>query len=57
MGDLFLAIEHDTEPTLNGLDNLKTMRLVEAAYQAAEEKRTVDVNEISIEMDAVETMQ
>ncbi len=50
MGDLFLAIENDTEPTLSGTDNLRTLRLIEAAYLSAELKRTVRIDEIPLDL-------
>lgn len=41
MGDLLIALEKGTEPTLSGRDNLRTMALVDAGYQSAKEKRAV----------------
>jgi predicted dehydrogenase len=41
MADLLIALERGTEPVLSGRDNLKTMALVEAAYQSASEGRSV----------------
>lgn len=46
MGELFKAIETDTEPSISGADNLHTLRLVEAAYRSAAERRTVRLEEI-----------
>jgi len=48
MGELFLAIEHDREASISGRDNLKTMRLVEAGYLSAAERRTVRLDEIAL---------
>ena len=45
MGELFLAIEQDREATISGRDNLKTMRLIEAGYRSAAERRTVRLDE------------
>ena len=41
MADLLISLEKGTEPVLGGRDNLKTMALVEAAYQSASEGRSV----------------
>jgi predicted dehydrogenase len=41
MAQLLVALERDEEPEIGGLDNLKTMALVEAAYQSADKKRAV----------------
>ena len=46
MGELFRAIETGDEPSISGRDNLDTMRLVEAAYRSAEERRTVRLSEV-----------
>ncbi len=46
MGDLLIALESGTEPTLGGADNLETMALVEAAYKSVAEKRSVLISEI-----------
>jgi predicted dehydrogenase len=46
MGELFRAIETGGEPSISGRDNLRTLRLVEAAYRSAEERRTVRLEEI-----------
>ena len=48
MGELFLALEEDREPSISGRDNLHTLRLVEAGYRSAAERRTVRLDEISI---------
>jgi predicted dehydrogenase len=41
MADLLISLENGAEPLLGGRDNLKTMALVEAAYQSASEGRSV----------------
>ncbi len=47
MGDLLVALEKGTKPSLNGRDNLETMALVEAAYQSVAQKRSVAITEIT----------
>ena len=42
MEQLQYALAHDEAPLLSGRDNLKTMALVEAAYQSIAQKRTID---------------
>ncbi len=46
MGDLLIALEKGTPPTLSGRDNLETMALVEAAYKSVAEKRSISISEI-----------
>jgi len=46
MAQLLIALENGTEPVIGGRDNLKTMRLVEAAYRSADESRSVFPGEI-----------
>jgi predicted dehydrogenase len=46
MGELFRAIETGEEPSISGRDNLDTLRLVEAAYRSASERRTVALEEV-----------
>lgn len=46
MADLIHAIDSNTQPQISGLDNLGTMALVEAGYQAIREHRAVRVAEI-----------
>lgn len=48
MGALFDAIATGTEPSNSGRDNLKTLRLVEACYQSAAQRRTVPIEEIPL---------
>ncbi len=43
MAQLLIALETGSEPAISGRDNLKTMALVEAAYQSAREKRAVEL--------------
>jgi predicted dehydrogenase len=47
MAQLLVAIEQRDEPAISGRDNLKTMALVDAAYQSAAEHRVVDLKEFS----------
>ena len=46
MAQLLCALENGTEPEIGGEDNLKTMALVEAAYQSVAEHRAVELEEI-----------
>lgn len=46
MGELLMALKHESEPSISGRDNLQTMALVEATYTAAQEHRVVEVAEI-----------
>ncbi|HEV8132725.1 MAG TPA: Gfo/Idh/MocA family oxidoreductase [Acidobacteriota bacterium] len=46
MAQLLIALDSDTEPSISGKDNLKTMALVEAAYVSGNERRAVNVQEI-----------
>ncbi len=46
MAQLLIALENNENPAISGVDNLKTMALVEAAYQSAEERRAVELGEI-----------
>ena len=48
MGELFRAIETDTQASISGADNLRTLRLVEAGYRSAAERRSVPMAEIPI---------
>jgi predicted dehydrogenase len=48
MGALFDAIAHGHEPSNSGRDNLKTLRLVEACYLSAAERRTISIEEIPL---------
>jgi predicted dehydrogenase len=48
MGELFRAIETDTQASISGADNLRTLRLVEAGYRSAAERRSVPLAEIPI---------
>lgn len=41
MAQLLVALENGTEPAISGRDNLKTMALVEAAYQSAAQFRSI----------------
>ena len=46
MAQLLIALETGEQPAIGGRDNLKTMALVEAAYQSADEHRAVAPDEI-----------
>ena len=46
MAQLLCALETETEPEISGVDNLKTMALVEACYVSAQEHRAVAISEI-----------
>ena len=46
MAQLLVALENGTEPAISGRDNLKTMALVEAAYQSANVRRLVHTTEV-----------
>ncbi|MEM8668547.1 MAG: Gfo/Idh/MocA family oxidoreductase [Planctomycetota bacterium] len=43
MAELLCALESGQSPMMNGRDNLKTLRLVDACYQAAAEHRAVEL--------------
>ena len=43
MAQLLVAIEDNTKPEIDGRDNLRTMALVDAAYQSAREHRAIQV--------------
>jgi hypothetical protein len=47
MADLFSAIQTGTEPTISGMDNLKTLQIVFGCYRSAQEKRAVRPEEIA----------
>ena len=49
MAQLLIALETGEEPAIGGRDNLRTMALVEAAYQSAEQHRAVSPDEIQSE--------
>lgn len=46
MGELMAAVEQGREPETSGQDNLGTLRLVEAAYRSAAERRAVAPDEV-----------
>ena len=48
MNELFCAIEDGREASISGRDNLRTLRLVEAGYRSAAERRTVLLEEVSL---------
>lgn len=43
MSELMIALEENRVPANQGRDNLKTMELVEACYQSAEEHRAIEL--------------
>ncbi len=47
MAQLLCAVESGTDPEISGRDNLKTMALVDAAYKSIDERRAVEVREIT----------
>ena len=47
MADLFSAIETGAEPTISGMDNLKTLQIVFGCYKSVQEKRAVRPSEIA----------
>ncbi len=49
MAQLLLALENGTEPEIGGRDNLRTMALVDAAYQSVAEERLVKLSEFGLE--------
>ena len=46
MAQLLCALENNSQPEINGQDNLKTMALVDACYLSAREHRAVEIAEI-----------
>jgi predicted dehydrogenase len=46
MAQLLIALEQGTEPAISGRDNLKTMALVEAAYESAAQSRSIGLGEV-----------
>lgn len=51
MADLLIALENNSQPTINGRDNLRTMRLVERAYLSAKERQSVSLDVPDCEME------
>ena len=43
---LLIALEDGTEPAISGRDNLKTMALVEAAYQSAAQFKSIGMDQM-----------
>ena len=43
MAELLVALESGCEPAMNGVDNLRTMALVDACYQSAAEHRAISL--------------
>jgi predicted dehydrogenase len=52
MADLMNAIATGSEPETNGMDNLKTMAIIEAGYQSLREKRCITIAEVEQGMQA-----
>ena len=46
MAQLLCAIEEDGTPEIDGRDNLETIALCEAVFQAAQEHRVMTVREL-----------
>jgi len=46
MAELLVAIENDQPPSIDGMDNLETMALVDACYRSATEKRAIEINDL-----------
>ncbi|ADB18544.1 oxidoreductase domain protein [Pirellula staleyi DSM 6068] len=46
MAELLIALENGEQPTISGLDNLKTMALVDACYLSVKEHRAVEIKEL-----------
>jgi predicted dehydrogenase len=44
MAQLLIAIEEEAEPAISGRDNLRTMALVDAAYESAAQARAVQIH-------------
>jgi predicted dehydrogenase len=47
MADLMTAIATETQPATSGVDNLRTMAIIEAGYRSMHEHRPVNISEIS----------
>ena len=43
MAELLVALENDSQPSICGEDNLRTMTLVDACYQSAREHRAIEL--------------
>ena len=43
MAELLIALETETQPSMSGEDNLKTLELVDACYRSASERRMIDL--------------
>jgi predicted dehydrogenase len=46
MAQLLIALEEGTAPAVSGRDNLRTMALVEAAYDSAAQRRSITLKEV-----------
>lgn len=46
MSDLMRAIATKSEPATNGVDNLKTMAIIEAGYLSIRERRSIAIDEV-----------
>ena len=49
MGELLMAVKHQTQPPISGRDNLRTIELVEAVFTAAKDHRVVELDEFGKE--------
>ena len=47
MAQLMTALQNDSEPEIGGVDNLKTMALIDACYKSVAEHRGVSLSEIT----------
>jgi predicted dehydrogenase len=47
MAQLLCAVESGDVPEISGVDNLKTMALIDACYKSAKEHRAVEIAEIT----------
>jgi hypothetical protein len=45
MADLLIALENNSQPAISGRDNLKTMDLVEATYESADDHVALEIDQ------------
>jgi predicted dehydrogenase len=48
IGSLMQALQEDGVPETDGADNLRTLRIIEAAYISAAQNRSVRLEEVSL---------